>query len=155
MSSNIRLGLAKPAEAPRIAQMSREYIEAGLGWRWTPERVVREIHRRDTNVLAARRRGRLIGFAIMQFRMEEAHLLLLAVHPACRHLGLGRRLLEWQETCARVAGISIINLEVRAINRDARAFYKALGYREVQLVPGYYNGLEAAVRMTHDLRVTP
>lgn len=160
MAVNVELALARLAEAQQIALMSRDLIEAGLGWRWTPARVTRQIRCPDTNVLVARSlfgrsRGRVIGFAIMHFRMEEAHLLLLAVHPAYRHGGIGRRLVEWQEKVARTAGIPTIHLEVRANNHAARAFYRALGYQEVQLVPRYYDGRESAVRMAHDLRVTP
>jgi len=103
-------------------------------------------------VLTAWAEGRLIGFAIMEFFAEHAHLNLLAVDPAYRHSGVGRRLIEWLEETARVGGIFFVNLEVRAGNGGARAFYRALGYREIGYIAGYYSGWETAIRMTHDLR---
>jgi ribosomal protein S18 acetylase RimI-like enzyme len=94
----------------------------------------------------------LVGFAIMQFFDEHAHLNLLAVEPAYRRFGIGRQLIEWLEETARVGGIFLVNLEVRAGNTGAQAFYRTLGYREAKYISGYYSGCEAAVRMTHDLR---
>ena len=65
---------------------------------------------------------------------------------------MGRRLLEWLEQPARVAGIARIVLEVRASNDGAHAFYERMGYRKRVRVPGYYQGHEAALRMGRSLR---
>ena len=35
--------LALPQDGVRIATMSRDYVEHGLGWGWTPARVLRSI----------------------------------------------------------------------------------------------------------------
>ncbi|MCP5425168.1 MAG: ribosomal protein S18-alanine N-acetyltransferase [Gammaproteobacteria bacterium] len=135
--------------------MSRDFIEVGLRWQWQPERVIHHIRCADSMVLVARTGKRLIGFAIMQFYWEHAHLLLLAVRPSYRRLGLGRRLVEWLEKSARTAGIATVYLEVRTHNQRAQGFYRALGYSDLQRMPGYYQGRESALRMAHDLRVAP
>jgi ribosomal protein S18 acetylase RimI-like enzyme len=153
MPETLELTLARLTDAEPIALMSRDLIEVGLDWRWTPARVAHCIRCPDTLVVIARARGRLVGFAIMYFGIKDAHLLLLAVDPAQRRAATGRRLLEWLEKSARVAGIATIQLEVRAKNQGARAFYRTLGYREVQLMPLYYDGREAAVRLVRNLRV--
>jgi len=57
----------------------------------------------------------------------------------------------WLETMAEVAMLGTVRLEVRRKNRDARAFYRALGYREVAVIRGYYEGREDAVRMERTL----
>ena len=44
-------------------------------------------------------------------------------------------------------------LEVRRSNDDARAFYRAMGYREVARLSRYYQGREDAVRMMSSLSV--
>jgi len=72
---------------------------------------------------------------------------LLAVAPFYRRLGVGRRLLEWLEKCAVVAGIDNVALEVRAANKGAQLFYQRMGYRIVTRIPGYYQGIEDALRM--------
>ena len=134
--------------------MSRDLIEAGLGWSWTSDRVTRSIRNPETTVLAARLGGRLVGFAVMYFGMEFAHLNLIAVTPEQQGRSIGRRLLEWLEQSALVAGISIVYLEVRAVNRNAQLFYHRMGYQGVARLPRYYGGRETAIRMAHDLWAT-
>jgi len=155
MSAILELRPAKRSEAEIMARMSRDFIEAGLDWQWRSQRILNHIDCLDSVVLAARNIDRLMGFAIMHFLQEEAHLLLLAVEPAFRQCGIGKQLVEWLEKSARTAGITTIYLEVRADNRAARAFYRALGYHNLYLIPGYYQGREVALRMAHDLRVKP
>jgi len=145
--------LAAPAAAHEIAALSRGLIEIGLrGWAWHPKRVVQAIRARDTDVLIARVDGRLAGFAIMEFGDTTAHLSLLAVHPAHQRRGIGRGMMEWLEAAALVAGIEIIELELRVNNYGARSFYHTLGFRETFWIRGYYRGLESAVRMSHNIR---
>jgi ribosomal protein S18 acetylase RimI-like enzyme len=149
-----RLELARLADAPLIATMSRRLVEAGLTPSWPAERVARHIDGTESLVLTAKRAGALLGFAIMQFGDTTAHLNLLAVDSAHQRRGLGRALLAWLEQSAVVAGTFLIQLELRASNLGARAFYEQLGYRETARVPGYYQRLEDAIRMAHDLRVS-
>jgi ribosomal-protein-alanine N-acetyltransferase len=148
----IRIRLARLADAARIAALSRQYVESGLAPRWTPERVHREIRRADTVAITARSAATLAGFAIMNFGAERAHLGLLAVTPAYRRRGIGRRLLEWLEASAQTAGIAVVTLELRAGNDAARAFYHRLGYEEFASIARYYDRREAAIRMMHVLR---
>jgi ribosomal-protein-alanine N-acetyltransferase len=152
-SRKLSLGLAAPADAAPIAVMSRELIETGLPWTWTPERVARNLAQADTLVLTARERACLAGFAIMQFGEERAHLSLFAVRPDCQRQGVGRRMLAWLTESALTAGISSIHLELRENNRDARRFYLKQGYGETARIPGYYQGRETAVRMLREIAV--
>lgn len=143
---------ARPEDAVRVALMSRDLVEHGLPWRWTAPRVLAQIRRRDTNVVIIRAGARLAGFAIQEYFDQYAHLSLMAVDPAYRRRGVGRRLVRWLEETARVAGLRFVRLEVRARNLEARAFYRALGYGERWSIPGYYSGRETAICLTHDLR---
>ena len=132
--------------------MSRDLIESGLGWSWTERRVLRSIRDRNTNVIVALENGRTVGFALMQYLEEEAHLLLFAVLPKYRRTGVGTAMLVWLEKTALVAGIGTIHLEVRARNEGARRFYQRMGFDELETVRGYYRGVEAAMRMRMSLR---
>jgi len=149
--SELVVRLARPAEASGIANLSRELIEYGLRWRWTPPRVASSIAAPNVNVPVACIDGRIVGFAIMRYGEEEAHLDLLGVLPSWRRAGVGCRLLEWLEKCAVVAGILSIALEVREGNNGAQLFYERLGYHTMGRIPGYYQGIEAALRMGRDL----
>jgi ribosomal-protein-alanine N-acetyltransferase len=150
-SSELTLRLARPAEAAAIASLSRDLIEYGLPWRWTSMRVAASIRAAEVNVLVARIHCKIAGFAIMRYGEDDAHLDLLAVAPPYRRSGVGRQLLEWLEKCAVVAGIFSVALEVRAGNEGAQRFYERLGYHTLVHLPGYYQGVEAALRMGRDL----
>lgn len=146
----LRLGTAKDARP--IAELSRDLIEHGLGWSWTPQRVTRAIANADTSAVVAHDGDHLAGFAIMYFGAEDAHLNLLAVDRAYQRGGVGRNLFEWMRASALVAGIAVIRLELRAVNQPARRFYRGLGFLETGYVPFYYSGREAALRMALELR---
>ena len=163
----ISVRIAEPRDAQAIAMMSRDFIEAGLGWKYDAARVMRAIRDRETlavvaceggkaSTTAAGNRGALTGFAIMEFGDERAHLVLLAVRPSHRRLGIGQRLLEWLLESARCAGMASIHLELRSNNDAARRFYRAMNFYETVLVPGYYRSgegrKEGALRMLRVLR---
>lgn len=151
MSELVTIGLARPADAREIAVMSRDLIEQGLTWAWTPARVQHFIGGSESSVIVARRDLRIAAFAVMHFSDEVAHLNLLAVASPHRRQGLGRQLMDWLVATAMEAGVFRINLELRTQNEDARAFYEALGFRHSGVVQGYYQGREAALRMSRCL----
>jgi ribosomal-protein-alanine N-acetyltransferase len=170
----ITIRLAEPRDAQAVALMSRDFIESGLGWKYDAPRVLKAIRDRDTLAIVACEGGKphpgattpvsaaaragLAGFAIMELGEERAHLVLLAVRPSHRRLGIGQRMLDWLLESARVAGMASVHLELRAGNDAARRFYRAMGFYETVLVPGYYRGVEGgrkegALRMLRVLRV--
>ena len=153
--SDIELRLARSSDARSIAVMSRDLIETGLGWSYPPHRIVALVSDRDTVSLVARSAGALAGFGIMSFGEEHSHLVLLAVRPAQRRRGVARRVLDWLLESALTAGIAAVHVELRAHNRDAYAFYRAMGFTETLRLAGYYRGRETAIRMLRVLRTTP
>ena len=153
MIAHHEVRLASSRDACRIAELSRQHVEKGLTWRWTPQRVLSRIRDPASNVPVIYEGGRPAAFGIMEYLSDEAHLLLLAVDDDHRRRGLGRSLVTWLESTAPAAGIGVIYLEARAGNFGARSFYRRLGYKEVGVEAGYYQGREAAVRLAKDLWV--
>lgn len=78
------------------------------------------------------------GFVLARVVADEMEILNLAVAPACRRRGLGRRLVAevMARGCAR--GADKCWLEVRASNQSALAFYRALGFHERSRRRAYY-----------------
>ena len=147
--------LARDSDAHTIAVMSRCLIELGLrGWSWDPLRVARAIHHRSTCVAVAQIDHQISGFAIAEFGDTRLHLSLLAVASTHQRNGIGRALVLWLEKSALTAGITEIELELRANNTSAKFFYQALGFEFVSVVPRYYRGEETAFRMRKALSVT-
>jgi len=151
-AASITLGLASQGDALALAQMARDYIETGLGWSYQPRRIGELIRDPDVTALVARDARCLVGFAIMSFGDDRAHLVLLAVHPSRRRRGVARRLLDWLVESATIAGVASIHVELRADNAAAYAMYEAAGFAETFRVPRYYRGRETAVRMLRVLR---
>jgi ribosomal-protein-alanine N-acetyltransferase len=151
MDQELDIFLAKQSDCLEIADMSRTLIEHGLRWRWKPSRILQLICHPDCVVIAAKDRSGITGFAAMEFHEVHGHLNLLAVRPSERRLGIGRQLLSWLETSAGVAGLNYISLQVRSSNAGAIGFYQRAGYEINQLEKGYYNKVEDAYHMTHEL----
>jgi ribosomal-protein-alanine N-acetyltransferase len=145
---------ASRVHAPLLATLSHTLVETGLQPSWGAARIRWHIDHSDSVVLTARGPQGIVGFAIMRYLEDAAHLNLLAVLPAHRRRGVARSLLSWLEETALTAGTFTITLEVRARNEGARGFYGRAGYQELGAIPGYYQGMEAAVRMRRDLRLT-
>jgi len=155
MLSRPVIRLAQSGDAGTIAEMSRNYIEKGLGWSWQEGRVLAAIQERSTNVCVMTEEASVIGFGIMLYRDEAAHLTLLALRPEHRNRGLGSLLVNWLEKPARIAGAERIRVEARADNPRAILFYQRLGFRSVKTVPGYYSGLTDAVQLEKRLGPPP
>ena len=83
---------------------------------------------------------RLLGYHLVFLRAGSpwARLYSIAVDPAARGQGLGRRLLADAEARARAAGRTGLRLEVRQDNPAAAALYAAAGYARLAALPGYY-----------------
>jgi ribosomal-protein-alanine N-acetyltransferase len=146
---SVRLATASDAHA--IAELSRDFIEHGLGWSYTPSRILGAIRCKTANVAVIHERGCLLAVGIMDYGDTAAHLVLLGVQPMQRRRGLGRHVLSWLEQCALTAGLEKISIEVRADNSGAIGFYRGQGYWLRSRARGYYRGVIDAVRLEKKL----
>lgn len=79
--------------------------------------------------------------------LDEAHIILMAVHPQYRRQGFGAGMLLRLLNTAHNRGMKYATLEVRASNQAAIALYTQLGFTSVGKRPKYYadNGEDALV----------
>jgi ribosomal-protein-alanine N-acetyltransferase len=152
MLADAAVQLARERHAAQIAVMSRDYIEHGLGWGWTAERVRATIRDPETNVGIVLRRQAVLAFGIMAYAERDAHLLLLAVRPQCRRKGLASALMRWLETVAVVAGLQRVVVECRRGNDAARCLYLEHGYHECRIEAGMYRQREDGIHLEKWLR---
>lgn len=141
MIADVAVRLATVADAADIAYMSRDYIEQGLPWRWTVDRVTRTIRDPNTNVVVVGEQGAITAFGIMFYAEDDAHLLLLAVRDTGQRSGIGSAILLWLEAAARSAGARRIRVESRKDNAAARSFYNEHGYHERVIKAAMYSGI--------------
>jgi ribosomal protein S18 acetylase RimI-like enzyme len=151
-TQHVTFQFASRSDAPVIASLSRDLIEEGLGWQYRTERIRELIGDTETIALVGRGGESTIGFSIMTFGDERAHLVLLAVRPAYQRRGIARRMTQWLVESAATAGIASIHVELRVRNKAAYEFYRSIGFAETLRLAGYYRGRETAIRMMRMLR---
>jgi len=98
--------------------------------------------------------GVMIGYAVLMFAVDEAHLLNLSIAAEWQGKGYGRSLLDAMMRTARDHGCVFISLEVRPSNPGAIRLYHKAGLREIALRKGYYpadKGREDALVMGRSL----
>jgi ribosomal-protein-alanine N-acetyltransferase len=82
--------------------------------------------------------GRVIGYVIGWFVVDEGELANLAVAPGDRRQGTGRALLHAMIADAMARGTKELYLEVRESNAAARRLYHSLEFEEVGRRKAYY-----------------
>lgn len=80
----------------------------------------------------------VVGFSLFRTVADQSELLLIAVSPAERRRGIGRRLLDQFLGSARDGGVKRVHLEVRDGN-PAIGMYRAAGFSVVGRRRNYYH----------------
>ena len=76
--------------------------------------------------------GEPIGCGAVKHHADApAEIKRMWIAPTARGLGLGRRLLDTLETCAREGGARVAHIETSAVLTEALALYQSTGWAEV------------------------
>lgn len=136
MPPDPHLRAARAADLPALLA-----LEAGFpGDRLTTRQFRYHLGNPRARIRVAVQGRKLLGYSLLLVRRNSARARLysIAVDPAARGLGVGRRLLVAAETDAAAAGHQGLVLEVRQDNHAANALYRSAGYHLVAILPGYY-----------------
>ena len=129
-----------------------EVMSQPLPWpRWFFRRQLRT----DASCWVLEEGEHLIGFGIVAFIKDGAHIMNMCVAPGYRRRGLGRRIMLQLLSSARQHHCRRVWLEVRPTNRAAILLYRKLGFRQKQVIKGYYRspgGGQNALYMARPLR---
>ncbi len=109
---------------------------AGLVVPWNdPHRdIARKITTQPELFLVAERDAAVVGTVMAGYDGHRGWVNYLAVAPEAQRQGLGRRLMAAAEAELAALGCAKVNLQMRARNAAAAAFYEALGYRRDAVV---------------------
>jgi len=94
--------------------------------------------------------GYVVGDTVDSHGIPIGHIKDLAVDPAHRRGGLGRRLLSRGLSALAAAGADRVKLEVRRSNRAARSLYRDFDFERHHTVPDYYEDGEDALVLVRD-----
>lgn len=91
--------------------------------------------------------GVTVGYAGLWNMCQSADIMNVGVRPEFRRQGIAEKMLAELEKFCRNSKIFEINLEVRVSNTPARQLYKKMGFCEIGIRKGYYDGKEDGVFM--------
>ncbi len=91
--------------------------------------------------------GVVAGYLCRWLVAGESHILNVATHPDFRRCGVGTALLAEAVAEARARNASLMILEVRRSNLEARRLYRRFGFEERRLRRNYYGPGEDALVM--------
>jgi ribosomal-protein-alanine N-acetyltransferase len=129
---SVRPGSA--ADAPALAALHR----TGFDQEWSAGGMIGLLAQPGTFAFLAELEGAPCGFVLARVAADEAEILSVAVAPAARRRGAGRKLLEAAMAEAARRAVSRLFLEVAVDNRAALGLYAALGFIETGRRKAYY-----------------
>jgi [ribosomal protein S18]-alanine N-acetyltransferase len=117
-----------------------------LGGFWSAQSYCEELTRPNSDLiglwstaLPAELDSSLLAMGCAWRILDEAHIILMAVHPKYRRCGLGYGILLKLLDSARNCGMKYTTLEVRASNEAAIALYRKLGFATAGTRRSYYS----------------
>lgn len=142
----VSIRMALPADVDALFDLEMFCFDGDRLSRRSLAYFVRHAH---ADVMVALLDGNVIGYAIVMYRRGTrlARLYSLAVHPAARGLGVGKRLLAQSEANATDKDCGFIRLEVSIENEAAIALYRASGYVARTRLKAYYENGSDGWRM--------
>jgi tRNA threonylcarbamoyl adenosine modification protein YeaZ/ribosomal-protein-alanine acetyltransferase len=105
---------------------------------WTQWMFRAEINNEICFAIVARLEGRIVGYGLLNYIGEEAHLMNLAVTPEIQNLGIGSAMLIRLLEFGSQRGVKKVTLEVRPSNTAARELYRKFGFEQVGIRKKYY-----------------
>jgi ribosomal protein S18 acetylase RimI-like enzyme len=123
----------EPTDEAAVVQL---WKDCGLVVPWNdPHRDVRRKQSVQPELfLVCEVSGEIVASVMAGYDGHRGWLHYVGVHPSSRRLGIGRALLDEVEIRLRAMGCPKINLQVRTENREAMAFYRAVGYVEDEVL---------------------
>ena len=134
-----------PDDLPQIIALEKSCFSVP----WTEEMLRAQLT--DSHVfLAAVEGGQVLGYAGLQYVLDEGYISNVATSPARRREGIAGMLLSALKERAEELSLAFLTLEVRESNSPARRLYEKHGFFDVGRRTGYYESpREDAILMTY------
>lgn len=107
-----------------------------------PESVFREDEHKYLVAKDDENNNRIVGYIGVEKILDEVHIINMAVHPAYRGKGIGKRLMQHV-----LNDEEVFFLEVRVSNETAKNIYEHFGFNVINVRKSYYADGEDAYVM--------
>lgn len=145
MDDHYRIRAGRAADLADVTAIER----ASFPDPWSESLLVEELRRES---LVVEYDAEIVGYLFLRHTWDDGEILNVAVVPAHRGRGIGRRLVEAAFERLRAAGARRVYLEVRESNVEALGFYRVMGFRAIGRRSRYYrNPPEPALVLTREL----
>lgn len=126
----------RPTDVEQVAMLERDVFTDP----WSGAVFAREARggRDSWCRVAVSPEGRVEGYLIAWFVVDEVHLANVAVRPESRRRGLAQRFLDELERQGRRRDARVVLLEVRRSNAEAQALYEKNGFYTISVRRRYY-----------------
>lgn len=151
MSEDDGIRPATPADVAAVAAL----LAACFADPWSEVMIADSLRHGAKGLVVPGPDAALDGCVLVQPAGPEAEILQVAVAPARRRTGLGRRLVRQAIALAAACGAEEAFLEVRPHNLAAIALYESEGFRQVGRRRRYYADGDDALLMRRALRGAP
>ena len=153
----------QPADAEAFFELNREWIQryfwlepADLEVLWHPQTAILD---NGGRILVAERNGVCVGCcALIAMGPGEYELAKMAVAPAERRHGIGRRLMTAAIALAEEMGATRLYLESNATLPGAIALYESMGFRHLpkeRIKPSHYARADVFMERLMNMAVPP
>lgn len=105
---------------------------------WSFQSLAEELSNPLAAFFVAELEGKIVGYAGMNYILDEGYIANIAVHPNFRCKGIAFALLLWLETFADENKLELLTLEVRRSNHGAIRLYKKAGFDEKGVRRNFY-----------------
>ncbi len=112
--------------------------EATFSMPWKPDDFREMIRRDNMTYLVAEVGGKIVGGAGLRNILGDCEITNVAILPAYRRQGIGKRLLVELLKAGTEIGAEAFTLEVRAGNEAAIRLYESLGFVSEGVRPDFY-----------------
>lgn len=121
-------------DAAEVAALEKECFSEP----WSEQAFCDTVDNPDAFFLTVWQEGQLAGYCGVFRAWTDGDICNVAVEPAKRKQGIGRRMLTLLMKQGERMGITDYTLEVRAGNEPAIRLYEALGFKGEGIRPGFY-----------------
>ena len=101
--------------------------------------------------IVAEDKGKILGYAIGEVQKDCGKIISIAVHPAWRKKGIGKKLANFLIEHFKKENLKKISLHVRKNNLAAISFYQNLGFQILKTIKNCYQNGDDADLMSKNL----